>query len=102
MHSRYDQLIGFVKGAVEHGAKRIRVHILTDGRDVPDGTGVKFAQQLQDDLAALPTDVDAKIASGGGRMGVTMDRYEVGCRFGDDRAHGMVAYAHCARGQPRG
>lgn len=29
VHSRYDQLVGCVKGAVERGAKRIRVHILT-------------------------------------------------------------------------
>lgn len=29
VHSRYDQLIGFVKGAAKDGAKRIRVHILT-------------------------------------------------------------------------
>jgi bisphosphoglycerate-independent phosphoglycerate mutase (AlkP superfamily) len=134
VHSRYDQLLGFIKGAAKDGAKRIRVHILTvsllcpstrrqqglhlvqhltgnvqqcrysrfpddfllilslvccalaraectcmaaqDGRDVPDGTSVKFTEQLQSDLAALQG-VDAKIASGGGRMGVTMDRYEV-------------------------
>ena len=47
-----------------------------DGRDVPDGTSVKFVEQLEKDLAALDG-VDAKIASGGGRMAVTMDRYEV-------------------------
>ena len=29
VHSRYNQLIGFVKGAAKDGAKRIRVHILT-------------------------------------------------------------------------
>ncbi len=29
VHSRYDQLIGFIKGAAKDGAKRIRVHILT-------------------------------------------------------------------------
>ncbi len=46
------------------------------GRDVPDGTSIKFVEQLQKDLAALQG-VDAKIASGGGRMYVTMDRYEV-------------------------
>ncbi|KAL6503301.1 2,3-bisphosphoglycerate-independent phosphoglycerate mutase [Orobanche gracilis] len=40
-----------LKGASERGAKKIRVHILTDGRDVLDG-------------------------SGGGLMYVTMDRYE--------------------------
>lgn len=29
VHSRFDQLVGCIKGAVERGAKRIRVHILT-------------------------------------------------------------------------
>ena len=68
----------FLKGASEHGAKRIRVHILTDGRDVLDGTSVGFVETLEDDLAKLrEKGVDAKIASGGGRMNVTMDRYEV-------------------------
>ena len=47
-----------------------------DGRDVPDGTSIKFVEQLQSDLAGLKG-VDAQIASGGGRMYVTMDRYEV-------------------------
>ena len=47
-----------------------------DGRDVPDGTSVKFVEQLEKDLEALQG-CDAKIASGGGRMYVTMDRYEV-------------------------
>jgi 2,3-bisphosphoglycerate-independent phosphoglycerate mutase len=77
VHSRYDQLLGCVKGAVERGAKRVRVHVLTDGRDVPDGSSVKFVQQLVEDLKAFEADgCDAKIASGGGRMNVTMDRYE--------------------------
>ncbi len=47
VHSRYDQLIGFVKGVIKRGAKRVRVHVLTDGRDVPDGTSKKFVTQLQ-------------------------------------------------------
>lgn len=76
VHSRYDQLVGTIRGAVERGAKRIRVHVLTDGRDVPDGSSVSFVAQLQEDLAALGDKCDAKIASGGGRMQVTMDRYE--------------------------
>lgn len=49
--------------------------VLQDGRDVPDGTSIKFVEQLEKDLAELGC--DAKIASGGGRMHVTMDRYEV-------------------------
>jgi len=78
VHSRYDQLIGCIKGAVERGAKRIRVHALTDGRDVPDGSSVQFMEQLGEELKGFEAQgCDAKIASGGGRMFVTMDRYEV-------------------------
>ena len=67
-----------LKGASDHGAKRIRVHILTDGRDVLDGSSVGFVETLENDLAKLrEKGVDAQIASGGGRMYVTMDRYEV-------------------------
>ncbi|KAF5953410.1 hypothetical protein HYC85_006266 [Camellia sinensis] len=77
VHSRLDQLQLLLKGASEHGAKRIRVHILTDGRDVLDGTSVEFVETLENDLSKLrEKGVDAKIASGGGRMYVTMDRYE--------------------------
>lgn len=67
-----------LKGVSERGAKRIRVHVLTDGRDVLDGSSVRFVEMLEDDLARLrDKGVDARIASGGGRMYVTMDRYEV-------------------------
>ncbi|ONI04063.1 hypothetical protein PRUPE_6G300000 [Prunus persica] len=77
VHSRLDQLLLLVKGASERGAKRIRVHILTDGRDVLDGSSVGFAETLENYLAQLrEKGVDAQIASGGGRMYVTMDRYE--------------------------
>ncbi|KAK9057824.1 hypothetical protein SSX86_022662 [Deinandra increscens subsp. villosa] len=77
VHSRLDQLQLLLKGASEHGAKRIRVHVLTDGRDVVDGTSVGFAETLEKDLAELRgKGIDAQVASGGGRMYVTMDRYE--------------------------
>jgi 2,3-bisphosphoglycerate-independent phosphoglycerate mutase len=77
VHSRLDQVQLLLKGASEHGAKRIRVHILTDGRDVLDGSSVGFVETLENDLAELRAKgVDARIASGGGRMYVTMDRYE--------------------------
>ncbi|KAL0405172.1 UNVERIFIED_CONTAM: 2,3-bisphosphoglycerate-independent phosphoglycerate mutase [Sesamum latifolium] len=77
VHSRLDQLQLLLKGASERGAKRIRVHILTDGRDVLDGSSVGFVETLENDLAKLrEKGVDAQVASGGGRMYVTMDRYE--------------------------
>ncbi|KAJ7949922.1 Phosphoglycerate mutase, 2,3-bisphosphoglycerate-independent [Quillaja saponaria] len=77
VHSRLDQLQLLLKGACEHGAKRVRVHILTDGRDVLDGSSIGFVETLETDLKNLHEKcVDAQIASGGGRMYVTMDRYE--------------------------
>lgn len=71
-----------LKGASDRGAKRIRVHFLTDGRDVLDGSSVGFVETLENDLANLRgKGIDAQVASGGGRMYVTMDRYEVSIFF---------------------
>ena len=54
------------------------MHILTDGRDVLDGSSFGFVEQLEKELKELREQgVDALIASGGGRMYVTMDRYDV-------------------------
>lgn len=65
VHSRYNQLAVMMKGAAERGAKRIRVHILTDGRDVPDGSSIQFIETLEKDLAEMNAKgCDAKIASG--------------------------------------
>jgi 2,3-bisphosphoglycerate-independent phosphoglycerate mutase len=73
------QLYKLVEGAVDCGCKRFRVHALSDGRDVEDGSSAKFFKECQDFLVKISKekDVDACIASGGGRMHVTMDRYEV-------------------------
>lgn len=76
VHSRTDQLFGLIRGAVERGTKKIRVHILTDGRDVADGSSLKFVEELEGVFKEVSGQCDAKIASGGGRMYVTMDRYE--------------------------
>ncbi|KAK3021205.1 LOW QUALITY PROTEIN: hypothetical protein RJ639_046624, partial [Escallonia herrerae] len=77
VHSRIDQLQLLLKGASEHSTKRIRLHILTDGRDVLDGSSVGFVETLENELSELrEKGVDAQIASGGGRMYVTMDRYK--------------------------
>jgi len=68
-----------LRGSAEHGVKKIRVCIPTDGHDVLDGSSVRFVQTLEKDLVQLQEQgVDAQIASGGGgRMYVTMDRHKV-------------------------
>ncbi|KAG0604059.1 hypothetical protein M758_10G141200 [Ceratodon purpureus] len=77
VHSRSDQLSLLMKGCAERGAKRMRVHILLDGRDVAPGSAPKYIDILEKDLAGIrKMGCDAMIASGGGRMAVTMDRYE--------------------------
>lgn len=66
--------------AAERGVKRIRLHLLTDGRDCTDGSSTKLMKAVLDQCSALEKKgCDAKVASGGGRMKVTMDRYEVDC-----------------------
>ena len=51
----------------------IRVHVLTDGRDVAGRSALTWVRPLEEKLRARK---DAAIATGGGRMLVTMDRYE--------------------------
>eukprot|EP00033_Pygsuia_biforma_P001131 GCRY01001288.1.p1 GENE.GCRY01001288.1~~GCRY01001288.1.p1 ORF type:complete len:576 (-),score=126.80 GCRY01001288.1:80-1807(-) len=78
VHSRLDQVEAMVRHMAQTGVKRICLHALADGRDVPDQTADKYIQAIEKVFDSLKTEhsCDAKIASGGGRMGVTMDRYQ--------------------------
>lgn len=76
VHSNIGQVFKILEGAKKSGAKKIRLHPLLDGRDVAPDSGLIYISQLENKLAELRKDgVDALIASGGGRMHVTMDRY---------------------------
>ena len=77
VHSRTDQIFGMMRGAIADGCKKLRLHVLTDGRDVADGTCHEYMEKLIAELDSYAAQgCDAKVASGGGRMAVTMDRYE--------------------------
>jgi 2,3-bisphosphoglycerate-independent phosphoglycerate mutase len=56
---------------------RVRVHILLDGRDVGETSALKYVSGLEELLQSLREQyhVDYCVASGGGRMKITMDRY---------------------------
>lgn len=77
VHSHMDHLKALVKGAKEAGAKRVRVHTLLDGRDVEKTSAHLYVEDFDRFLAEVNAGdgFDAKIASGGGRMNITMDRY---------------------------
>jgi 2,3-bisphosphoglycerate-independent phosphoglycerate mutase len=77
VHSHIDHLFALVRHAKLDGFKKVRVHILLDGRDVPETSALIYVEQLEKVLHEVSdASFDAKIASGGGRMRVTMDRYE--------------------------
>ena len=77
VHSNIAHLIALLKQAKVAGIKKAYCHILLDGRDVPATSALEYVGQLEAVLAELNTEgCDYAIASGGGRMQVTMDRYE--------------------------
>ena len=81
VHSSNEQLYQLLERAALEGVRRARVHILLDGRDVPARSALDYIAQTEQVLqkinehgaAGLPADY--RIASGGGRMTITMDRY---------------------------
>lgn len=77
VHSNISHLFAMLKEAKSEGVKKARVHILLDGRDVPATSALIYVEQLENVLAELSdAGFDGRIASGGGRMKVTMDRYK--------------------------
>ena len=77
VHSNISHLFSMLRQAHSEGVRRVRCHILLDGRDVPATSALEYVQQLEDTLASLSGGgFDYRIASGGGRMTITMDRYE--------------------------
>ena len=77
VHSNISHLIALLRHAHAEGVKKVYCHILLDGRDVPATSALDYVAQLESVLAELRTDgCDYRIASGGGRMQITMDRYE--------------------------
>jgi len=77
VHSHIDHLKAMLTHAKEEGVARIRIHILLDGRDVGETSAFEYIDPFEDFLASLRDEnCDVKIASGGGRMKITMDRYE--------------------------
>ena len=77
VHSNISHLIAMLRHAHDEGVRRVYCHILLDGRDVPATSALDYVRQLEDVLRELRADgADYRIASGGGRMKITMDRYE--------------------------
>lgn len=77
VHSHIDHLKALLLKTKEAGVKRAYVHALLDGRDVPPTSGEIYIEALERFLTEINDDTFlGRIASGGGRMKVTMDRYK--------------------------
>ena len=76
VHSHESHLYGMMREAKKVGVNKIRIHPLLDGRDVGEKTAEKYVANLEQVIRELnDSQCDIKVASGGGRMTMTMDRY---------------------------
>lgn len=77
VHSHETHLYDMLKQAKKEGVKKIRLHVLLDGRDVGEKSAEIYISKLETVMASLSSaQCDIAIGSGGGRMQITMDRYE--------------------------
>jgi len=85
VHSHNSHLYQMLRRAAEEGVRRCRLHILHDGRDVPARSALEYIEATEAVLTEINTAFDGsdetggadfRIGSGGGRMCITMDRYE--------------------------
>ena len=85
VHSHIDHLKAMLVEAKAEGVNKVRVHILIDGRDVGETSALEYILPFEEFLNTLRADdFDVMIASGGGRMNITMDRYEANWKMVED------------------
>ena len=77
VHSHIDQLFRMIKECATRKVSKVRLHILIDGRDVGQKSALNYIRPTEELLQSISneTGFNYKIASGGGRMITTMDRY---------------------------
>ncbi|MBN2054904.1 2,3-bisphosphoglycerate-independent phosphoglycerate mutase [bacterium] len=83
VHSHIDHLVALIAECDNRGVERVYIHPLLDGRDVGPLSALEYIGRLEDFLWSIRVRADRNnlqrdyaIASGGGRMVTTMDRYE--------------------------
>jgi len=78
VHSHINHFYRLINECATRKVSRIRIHILLDGRDVGAKTALDYIRPLEELLKTISekSGFDYKIASGGGRMITTMDRYQ--------------------------
>lgn len=77
VHSNIAHLEAMLARAKADGVTSARIHTLLDGRDVGETSALEYIDPFERFLSGLNAggEVDYRIASGGGRQVITMDRY---------------------------
>jgi len=70
VHSHIDHLLGLIKWAHDNDLKKVSIHIITDGRDTPSKSAIKYINQIECYIKKFNT---GEIASICGRYWI-MDR----------------------------
>jgi 2,3-bisphosphoglycerate-independent phosphoglycerate mutase len=92
VHSHLDHAYRLIAQALADGLSRVRLHLLLDGRDVGETSALDYVGPLESRIAAWRAEGhDVAVASGGGRMVVTMDRYDADWRIVE---RGWRAHVH--------
>lgn len=78
IHAHTEHLYALMEKAAEQGVKECCIHILLDGRDVDAKSALRYIAETEQLIKEINNSHTAnfRIASGGGRMEITMDRYE--------------------------
>ena len=78
VHSHIDHLHQMISQAIAEGVNNICLHVLLDGRDTPPRSALEYIGKTESFIERMndSSNVNIRIASGGGRMTITMDRYE--------------------------
>ena len=77
VHSNISHLLALIDKCEQEGVEHVYVHTLLDGRDVEKASALKYIDMLEEALCAYDASGrNYAIASGGGRMVITMDRTE--------------------------
>jgi|LSQX01.1.fsa_nt_gb 2,3-bisphosphoglycerate-independent phosphoglycerate mutase len=77
VHSHINHVTAMLSQLKAEGVNRVALHALSDGRDVGATSALEYIDAIENHMAILNDETfDAFIASGGGRMLITMDRYD--------------------------
>ncbi len=79
VHSSLAQLHQLLHRSADDGVQSVCVHILLDGRDVGARSALDYIAKTEEVLTEINGDGPGRnfrISSGGGRMNITMDRYQ--------------------------